>query len=333
MSMTSEASSISVGARSEGPATAAGRRYLIVSPCRNEEKFMRRTLDSVVAQSIRPALWVIVDDGSTDSTPQILAEYAAKHDFIRIVPRKDRGTRSVGPGVIEAFYAGYETVDPSQYDYVCKLDLDLDLPVRYFELLMKMMEEKPRLGNISGKAYYIAADGRRVRESISDEVSVGASKFYRMTCFQQVGGFVRQVMWDGIDCHRCRMKGWLTGSFDDAEIQFLHLRPMGTSQKGIWTGRIRHGFGQYFMGSSIWYMTASAVYRVFQRPYVIGGIAVWWGYVKSMLTGVKRYDDLEFRKFLREFQWLCLTRGKRRASEMTDRKQEAVWKPPTRAGA
>jgi len=159
-------------------------------------------------------------------------------------------------------------------------------------------------------------------------VSVGASKFYRMACFQQVGGFVRQVMWDGIDCHRCRMKGWLVGSFDDAEIQFLHLRPMGTSQHGIWTGRIRHGFGQYFMGSSIWYMTASAVYRVFQRPFVIGGIAVWWGYVKSMLTGVKRYDDLEFRRFLREFQWLCLTKGKRRAAALTDQRQAALWNPP-----
>jgi len=103
---------------------------------------------------VRPALWVIVDDGSSDATPAILADYAARYDFIRVVRREDRGRRSVGPGVIEAFYAGYDTIDPKQFDYLCKLDLDLDLPPRYFELLMERMEALPRLGTCSGKPYY-----------------------------------------------------------------------------------------------------------------------------------------------------------------------------------
>src|SRR5450755_206269 len=104
------------------------RSYLIISPGRNEAKYVRQTLASVIAQSVRPALWVIVDDGSTDATPAILAEYAARHDWIRVVTRADRGTRAVGPGVIEAFYAGYETILPENYEYLCKLDLDLILP-------------------------------------------------------------------------------------------------------------------------------------------------------------------------------------------------------------
>src|SRR6266850_1026596 len=99
-------------------------RYLLISPCRNEADYMRQTLDSVIAQSIRPAKWVIVDDGSKDETPKILAEYARAHDWIEIVTRSDRGSRSVGPGVIEAFYAGYATISPDDYDYLCKLDLD-----------------------------------------------------------------------------------------------------------------------------------------------------------------------------------------------------------------
>jgi biofilm PGA synthesis N-glycosyltransferase PgaC len=94
--------------------------------------YMRRTLDSVIAQTVRPALWVIVDDGSTDDTPQILADYTARHDWIRVVPKPDRGHRAVGPGVIEAFYAGLATIDLGDFDYLCKLDLDLDLPVGYF---------------------------------------------------------------------------------------------------------------------------------------------------------------------------------------------------------
>ncbi|MCX5688635.1 MAG: glycosyltransferase family A protein, partial [Planctomycetota bacterium] len=130
------------------------RRYAIIAPGRNEAKFMRRTLDSLVAQSVRPAILIVVDDGSTDESPGILAEYAARHDWIRVVTRKDRGTRSVGPGVIEAFYAGLETIKLEDYDFVCKLDLDLVLPSRYFELLMQKMESNPRIGCLSGKAYY-----------------------------------------------------------------------------------------------------------------------------------------------------------------------------------
>ena len=109
----------------------APRSYVVISPCRNEAAYMRRTLDSMVAQSQPPTLWVIVDDGSTDETPAILAEYTAAHDWIRVVPKPDRGHRAVGPGVIEAFYAGLDTVSLSDYAYLCKLDLDLDLPPRY----------------------------------------------------------------------------------------------------------------------------------------------------------------------------------------------------------
>src|ERR1700709_2158925 len=85
------------------------RRYLLISPCRDEAKYLRRTLDSVAAQSVPPALWVVVDDGSTDETPRVLEEYARRVPYLRVVRRTDRGRRAVGPGVIEAFYAGLET--------------------------------------------------------------------------------------------------------------------------------------------------------------------------------------------------------------------------------
>ncbi|WP_235045477.1 glycosyltransferase family 2 protein [Methylophaga lonarensis] len=102
--------------------------YLLISPCRNESEYMRQTLDSVVNQTVPPDLWVIVDDGSTDETPEILRDYADRYPFIQVITRENRGHRSVGPGVIEAFYHGYDQVDVSQFEFVCKLDLDLDLP-------------------------------------------------------------------------------------------------------------------------------------------------------------------------------------------------------------
>jgi Transposase DDE domain group 1/Glycosyl transferase family 2 len=119
------------------------------------EQYLRRTLDSVASQSVPPALWVVVDDGSTDETPAILEEYARRLPYLRIVRRTDRGRRQVGPGVIEAFYAGLQTVRLEEFDYLCKVDMDLDLPVNYFEVLMQRMESNPRLGTTSGKPWFV----------------------------------------------------------------------------------------------------------------------------------------------------------------------------------
>jgi len=308
----------------------SNRRYVLISPCRDEAEHMRRTLESVMAQSVPPALFVVVDDGSTDATPKILESYCARMPYLKVVRRANRGRRSVGPGVIEAFYAGFETVAIGEFDYLCKFDLDLDLPPRYFELLIERMEASPRLGTTSGKPYFVAPrGGQLVPEVCGDEMSVGMTKFYRVQCFREIGGFVRQVMWDGIDCHRCRMLGWTAESVDDEALRFIHLRPMGSSQKGIWTGRVRSGFGQYFMGTAPAYFLASAIFRLPKHPILLGSVAMIWGYVSSALRGVARYDDLRFRKFLRSYQYACLWLGKRAATRKFDDAQEAVWRTRT----
>jgi len=297
---------------------SGNRRYVLISPCRNEAGYMRETLGSVLAQTIPPAKWIIVDDGSTDRTPEILADYASRLPFLQVVTRPDRGRRSVGPGVVDAFYTGYQAIDPSGYEYLCKLDLDLRLPPRYFEILMDRMEADPRIATCSGKSY-IEKDGQAVFERHGDDMSLGMTKFYRISSFQAIGGFVREVMWDGIDCHKCRMRGWIACSWDEPELRFIHLRPMGSSQDSILVGRMRHGYGQYFMGTGFIYMLASVLSRINQRPYLIGSLATLWGWLKSWLQGKPRYDDREFRNFLREYQRKALVLGKRRAlAEMAD---------------
>lgn len=293
--------------------TPPPRSYVLISPCRNEAAFMRRTLDSVIAQSETPTLWVIVDDGSTDETPAILAEYAVKHDWIRVVPKPDRGHRAVGPGVIEAFYFGLDTIDLSDFAYLCKLDLDLDLPPRYFEILMDRLEDNPRIGTCSGKAYFQNAKGEMESEGITDEMSLGMTKFFSVACFSDIGGFVHEVMWDGIDCHKARLQGWTPRSWDEPDLRFDHLRPMGSSQTSIYTGRRRHGFGQYYMGTHSVFMIASAINKARVSPYILGGLAMLQGYFGAMLRRVKRHDDRELRAFIRAYQWRALFRGKMRA--------------------
>jgi glycosyltransferase involved in cell wall biosynthesis len=302
------------------------QRYLLISPCRDEARYLRRTLDSVAAQSVLPALWVVVDDGSTDETPAILADYTRRLPYLRVVRRKDRGGRQVGPGVIEAFYAGLETVSLEDFDYLCKLDMDLNLPVQYFELLIERMEADPRLGTTSGKPWFVhPKSGALIPERCGDEMSVGMTKFYRVACFKEIGGFVRQVMWDGIDCHRARMLGWIAESIDLEPLRFVHLRPQGASERGIWTGRLRKGFGQYFMGTSPLYHLAVVVYHLPAYPVFIGSAAMLWGYFRSWLKGLPRYHDLEFRGFLRAYQHACLRMGKRAATAKINAERAQLW--------
>jgi len=297
-------------------------------------------LDAVTRQAEPPACWIIVDDGSTDETPAILAEYAARYPYIHVVTRTDRGSRNVGPGVVDAFYDGYATIDPGDFDFMCKLDLDLDLPPRYFSTLMDRMASNPRLGTCSGHPYFFShGDPTRevafplspgigvVSEAIGSENAVGAAKFYRMNCFRQIGGFVRGIMWDGIDGHRCRQLGWIARSWDDPELRFLHMRPMGSSQKNWWTGRVRHGAGQYFMGTTPVWMLASSLYRMTRRPRVIGGLAMLYGFTKSLVSRAPRYEDPEFRRFLRRYQWACLFRGKSAATDALNAQQKSLWLP------
>ena len=217
------------------------RRYLIISPCRDEAKYLRRTLDSVAAQSVLPALWVVVDDGSTDETSAILEEYASRLPYLRIVRRTDRGRRQVGPGVIEAFYAGLETVCLEDFDYVCKLDMDLDLPRSLLRAADGADGEQSADRDHLWQAVVRPPEERTlVPEICGDEMSVGMTKFYRVSCFKEIGGFVRQVMWDGIDCHRARMLGWIAESVDTSPSASFTCGPKAPAKRA--SGR--DGFGR-----------------------------------------------------------------------------------------
>ena len=192
-----------------------------------------------------------------------------------------------------------------------------------------LAQANPRIGTCSGKPYFRGPHGELISEKCGDENSVGMVKFYRTACFRQIGGFVRELMWDGIDGHRCRMLGWIAASWDDPLLNFEHLRPMGTSDKSWWTGRVRHGTGQYFMGTGPAYMLASCVFRMFHPPILLGSVAMLWGYLRSAIRRRERYSDATFRRFLRRYQWACLFKGKRRATADLNASQASTWKPAT----
>lgn len=293
-------------------ATASGRRYAVITPCRNEAEFLPVTIETMLAQSVLPAVWVIVDDGSTDGTTDIIRAAAAQHPWIRLVQRKDRGARAVGGGVVEAFNDGLAAINLDEYDYLCKLDADLGLPPTYFETLMEKMEAEPLQGNLSGKTYIPVGRNRWVSERMGDENAVGPAKFYRTACYRDIGGFIKRASWDGIDGHRCRMLGWIAGSIDEEPLRLKHYRPQGSSQVSVWTGRKRWGRGKYFMGSSLLYVTAVAVYRMAERPFVLGGVGILVGYLQAWIGREERYGDHAYLRHFRRYEFQSLIRGKRR---------------------
>ncbi|MEM7229765.1 MAG: glycosyltransferase family 2 protein [Planctomycetota bacterium] len=307
------------------------RRYALITPCRDEAAYLRTTIETVAAQTVLPARWIIVDDGSTDDTPEILRDAAERYSFITVITRQDRGGRSVGPGVIEAFYEGLDHLNLDDVDYVCKLDGDLEIPARYFERLMERFEADPWLGTCSGKLF-LRYDDQLVEERCGDENSVGPSKFYAVDCFREIGGFVRQVSWDGIDGHMCRLHGWIARSVDEPDLRLIHLRRMGSSQRSFWEGRKRWGRGKYFMGSRLYYVLAVSAYRMFERPWIVSGVGILKGYIEAMFRKEQRFDDPTYLRYFRAYERRSLFQGRRRNMVETHRQIRSTF-PPKRQPA
>jgi cellulose synthase/poly-beta-1,6-N-acetylglucosamine synthase-like glycosyltransferase len=278
-------------------------------------------------QTALPTLWLIVDDGSADETPQIVEDAAQKHPWIRLHRRVDRGERAVGGGVVQAFNEGLTQVNLDDYQYVCKLDADLGLPENYFESLIREMEADSLLGNFSGKTYIQTASGAWVSERMGDENAIGASKFYRVECFREIGGFVPEACWDGIDGHMCRMMGWKAMSLDRPELRLRHYRPQGSSQQSVWVGRKRWGRGKYFMGSSLTYVAVVSLYRMLERPFIIGGLGIMTGYLQARWSRHERFGNEAYLQHLRRCEMMSLLLGKHRTMRRYHQRIEDARQP------
>lgn len=287
-----------------------GNKIVVISPVRDEEEFITNTIQSMINQTIKPIEWLIVDDGSKDRTLEIITAAANKYDWIHLEKKEDRGVRAVGPGVVEAFYYGYERLFTQDYDFICKLDGDLEFGSKYFETLLTSFAQDPYLGAASGKPFL--QEGKDlVEERMSDEMVAGQVNFYRRQCFEDIEGFVREVHWDGIAFHKARIKGWRTRSLRHPDLKFIHQRLMGSSHQGILHGRRRWGKGQYFMGTHPLYILAIGVYRMFEKPYGIGGLSIVMGYFQAMASSMPQYRDLEFRRSLHAWQFERMKLGRR----------------------
>jgi hypothetical protein len=172
---------------------------------------------------------------------------------------------------------------------------------RYLELMYEKFAQNPKLAAVSGKVFR-EEDGKHVEEIIIDEHVAGQFKLYRRVAFEEIGGFVEEVLWDGIDVHTARMKGWTTLSFYHPDAVLMHHRLMGSSDKNVYRGRLRWGRGIWFMGYHPLYALASGIFRMREKPFFIGGLLIIAGYLGAALKRAPRYDNLEFRHHLHRWQ-------------------------------
>ena len=275
-------------------------RIVIVSPVRDEEATLEKTIACMEAQTTTPVEWIVVDDGSTDRTPEILKQAAGRIPWLRVCERADRGFRKLGGGVIDAFNDGVAQIGV-EYDFIGKMDVDLEFSPRYLEMILRHFAADPLLAAASGKVFRDEG-GILVEEFMIDEMVAGQFKLYRREPFERIGGFVSEVMWDGIDFHKSRMAGFRTASLPDSDLRLLHLRLMGSSDENVYLGRLRWGRGQWFMGTSLSYAVAIGVFRMREKPYVMGGLLIILGYLDAARKRQPRFEDGTFREDLRRWQ-------------------------------
>lgn len=274
--------------------TKHGTNYILISPVRDEEKYIVQTLDSVINQTIKPAKWIIVDDASSDRTPEIIASYRKKFPWIEIL-RIDRDTaRQPGSPIVNAFNRGYQMIKGGEFDFVVKLDCDLRFAPDYFEKLLKEFEKDPRLGIASG--IYLQDHGKGwMPIKMPAYHTAGACKFMRKQCFTQIDGFVATKGWDTIDEIRAQMNGWRTRHF--VELVMYHLKNEG-SGIGILKTSVMHGEIFYMTGGSKLFFIAKVLHRmVTTRPVLIGGLMLLYGYLKPFLKRRKRLVTDDEAKF------------------------------------
>lgn len=278
--------------------------YVVITPVRNEAAYVGVTIDSMSAQTVPPQQWVIVDDGSTDGTGEILETSAETRPWIRVVRRPDRGYRKSGGGVVEAFYDGYRALRDESWDFLVKLDGDLLLESGYFESCLAHFARDPRLG-IGGGTVFVTGDGRfRVDSPGAPPFHVrGATKIYRRECWKEVHPLLAGPGWDTIDEVKANMHGWRTMTF--ADVPLVQQRPTGAID-GKWSNWFKNGVANYATGYHPAFMFFKCLKKAPTKPFLVAALGLLAGYCSGYLQHRPRVVDATLIRYLRQQQVRCL---------------------------
>ena len=276
--------------------SAAGLRYVLITPARNEVAFIEQTIKSVVSQTVPPVRWVIVSDGSTDGTDDIVKTYAAVYAWIELLRMPDRTERHFA-GKVHAFNAGYARVRELDYDVIGNLDADITFDEKYFDFLLNKFAGNPVLG-VAGTPFQEDSRQYDYRFTSVEHVS-GACQLFRRRCFEEIGGYT-PIKTGGIDLVAvvtARMRGWQTQTF--VEKVCFHHRKMGAAKHNALRNAFHGGFTDYTHGCNGVWQVFRCAYQMTRPPFVIGGTLCLSGFLWALVTGTERVvsqDLIRFRK-------------------------------------
>ncbi len=274
--------------------------YVLITPARDEAAFIEKLIESMIHQTLLPLKWVIVDDGSTDSTAEIVERYAKLYPWITLVRRSPHKDRNFA-GKVYAFNEGLRRVQDLEFELIGNLDADISFGPDHFEFLIGKFVRNPELG-VAGTAY-TQADWDSTQDSFEGEVSVhGACQLFRYRCFLDIGGYVanRAGGIDWIAVTTARMKGWKTRNYRDR--RYHHYRTFGCAERGPVGAMFDYGKKDYFLGGSPIWQVFRVAYRATRKPIVFGGIALLLGYCVAAVRRIERPISPELMRFHRSEQ-------------------------------
>jgi poly-beta-1,6-N-acetyl-D-glucosamine synthase len=295
------------------------RRYIIVSPVRNEEEHLEETIRGVAQQSIRPAEWILVNDGSMDRTANIINAWASEQPWIVPVhladrrgdpgtnakanagnseSKRTRGRRAREAKEIEAFYEGYKRITATDWEFLVKLDGDVGFDRDYFEKCFAEFDADPKLGIGGGVICHRVGEELQVEPTPQFHVR-GATKIYRHACWDDITGVIPGAGWDTIDEVKANMLGWSTRSF--AALKVVHFRFTGTAN-GAWQNAIKNGVWSYISGYHPVFLLLRCAKRVLKRPYLAGAIGLLYGFLSGYLRRIPQIEDRSLIEYLRKQQ-------------------------------
>jgi len=270
-------------------------QYVIITPARNEEKYIERTIHSVFSQTVKPMEWIIVNDGSTDGTQDIIDSYANRVTWLKVVNRTIRANRMPGTGVMKAFYDGYNLLESSWWDFIVKLDSDLSFQEDYFEKCFSFFKQDNRLGIGGGGIYHINKN-QLVLEKVPTFHVRGATKIYRRKCWEEIGELIKSPGWDTLDEVKANMLGWRTRSF--SEIKVIHHKFTGSAD-GSLKNMIKNGRANYISGYHPLFMLLKCIKRSWVKPYLVSSLGLSIGFISGYILNIPQINDKKLISYLR----------------------------------
>lgn len=276
-------------------------KVVIITPFLNEEAVIDHLIKSMISQEVQPTRWVLVDDGSKDNSVNIINGYTKDYDWISLVKLDHKSQkRSIGAKIINAFNKGLETISVDDYDVIMKIDADLILPKNYISEITHQFTKNEKIGLCGGVCGLVEAGEVKLESKTNLDHVRGALKAYRKECFKDINGLVNRMGWDSVDEYKTRHVGWEVKVLPDLMVSHLKETNIKT---GHAKASFKNGIMLYTIRFDVPLLMTNVLKRLLWKPYIIQGLAIFWGYCYALLSQEERIVDKKLGKFIREYRY------------------------------